>query len=79
MISKVRKKYLNSLAQDIVDLYTWEKKIDPEKILLNNKVQTIYDKYDAEFEGMTVFRDGEFHVHINTDNIPQNTILTLIK
>ena len=74
MINKVRKNYLNSLAQDIIDLYQWEQRIDPEKILLNNGVKVIYDNYNADFEGMTVYRENNFFVHINTNIIPQNTL-----
>ena len=74
MISKSRKIELNSLAQDIVDHYSWDQKIDPEIILNNNDVTVIYDRYDADFEGMTIYRNGRFNVHINIINIPKNSM-----
>lgn len=74
MVSDARKIEINQFAQDIVDLYTWEKFIEPETILKNNSVKVIYDKYDSDFEGLTIFRNYKFFVHINTKYIPKNSL-----
>lgn len=71
MINKSRKAELDLLAQEIVNLYEWGEQVNPEEILLSNDVSVIYDDYDASFEGMTIHRDGDFYVHINTKQIPQ--------
>lgn len=71
IINKARKRQLNSLAQDIIDLYSWERQIDIERILINNSVKVIYDSYNADFEGMAVYRDKLFYVHVNTSVIPK--------
>lgn len=74
MISQLRKKVLNSLAQDLVNLYDWEQRVEPEKLLMNNGVKVIYDQYEADFEGMTIHRNGKFYIHINTNQIPQKSL-----
>jgi Zn-dependent peptidase ImmA (M78 family) len=74
MISNARKTEINLLAQDIVELYTWDNVIEPVTILENNGVEVIFDNYDADFEGLTIYRDKKFFVHINTKYIPQNSL-----
>lgn len=74
MISIQRKRQLNSLAQDIVDLHRWDNFIEPETILLKNGAKVIYDSYDADFEGLTIFKNNHFYVHINTSHFQKKSL-----
>lgn len=71
-----RKKKLNALATEIVQLFEFKNEILPEVIAAANQLNYYYDNYGREadgsgFEGLQIFDGTEFHTHINLDLVGQ--------
>ncbi|MEK6511845.1 ImmA/IrrE family metallo-endopeptidase [Myroides odoratimimus] len=68
MIKNSFKSSIKKLAESIA--LSYDEKITPlEKIVIDEDLDVFYDDYDkGTFDGMTVFDDGNFYIHINTAN-----------
>lgn len=63
-ISKIKK-----LAETISGNFNTEKIIPLHLIAESEDIEVFYDHYDkGTFDGMTVYDDNEFYIHINIDN-----------
>jgi Zn-dependent peptidase ImmA (M78 family) len=69
MLNVVRKTQLNKLAEDILDLFTFEKAIYPEEIADKNDINYYYDYYPDDFDGLQIYDGEEFHTHINLNEV----------
>jgi len=46
----------------------YDEKVTPlEKIILDEKLRVYYDCYEDAFDGMTIYDNGKFYIHLNTD------------
>ncbi|MDN3605558.1 hypothetical protein [Kaistella yonginensis] len=62
--SKIKK-----LAGNISGLFNTEKIIPLHLIAESEDIEVFYDHYEkGTFDGMTVYDDDEFYIHINVDN-----------
>jgi Zn-dependent peptidase ImmA (M78 family) len=51
----------------------YDEKITPlEKIILDEKLRVFYDCYENAFDGMTIYDNGNFYIHLNIDRGNQN-------
>lgn len=68
MIKNSFKPNIKKLAESIA--LSFEEKITPlEKIIKEEELKVFYDDYDkGTFDGMTIFDEGNFYIHINTAN-----------
>lgn len=68
MIKNSFKPNIKKLAESIA--LSFNEKITPlEKILREEELEIFYDDYDkGTFDGMTIFDEGNFYIHINTAN-----------
>ena len=63
-LSKIKK-----LAGSISGNFNTEKIIPLHLIAESEDIEVFYDHYDkGTFDGMTVYDDNEFYIHINIDN-----------
>ena len=57
---------IKQLAEFITLQY--EEKVTPlEKIILDENLRVFYDCYEDTFDGMTIFDNNKFYIHLNTD------------
>ena len=73
MIAPIRKKKLNALAEDIVNLFEFENCVLPEEIADANRINYYYDNYDDDFDGLQIYDGEEFHTHINLKQVGAKT------
>ncbi|MCT3810475.1 hypothetical protein CMU40_14615 [Elizabethkingia anophelis] len=68
MIQTNFKSNIKKLAESIA--LSFDEKITPlEKIVIDEDLEVFYDDYDkGTFDGMTVYENGNFYIHINTAN-----------
>jgi Zn-dependent peptidase ImmA (M78 family) len=68
MIQNSSKLYIKNLAEFIA--LQFEEKITPlNKILIEEDLNVFYDNYEkGTFDGMTIFDDETFYIHLNIDN-----------
>lgn len=59
---------IKKLAESLLELF--DKSTSPlDELLAENELQVYYDNYEqGTFDGMTIFDDGEFFIHLNLDN-----------
>lgn len=67
MITALRKKIINDLANTISSNYFDKSLTDLEAIAADEEVSYYYDHYENSFDGMLVYDQQRFHVHINKD------------
>lgn len=67
MITVLRKKIINDLANTISSNYFNKSLTDLEAIAADEDVLYYYDHYENSFDGMLVYDQKNFHVHINKD------------
>jgi Zn-dependent peptidase ImmA (M78 family) len=69
MINSTSKSAIKDLAAAISSIYS--QKIKPlEEIVKSEDILLIHDCYDLNtFDGMTVFDNSEFYIHLNTDRV----------
>ena len=68
MIAKKNRLKIRKLAEYIA--LQFDEKITPlEKIVADENLDVFYDNYESNtFDGMTIYDNGEFYIHINTYN-----------
>ena len=68
MIKNSFKSDIKKLAESIA--LDFDEKITPlEKIIKDEELEVFYDDYDkGTFDGMTIFDNDNFYIHINTAN-----------
>lgn len=68
MIKNSFKSNIKKLAESIA--LGFDEKITPlDKIIKEEELEVFYDNYDkGTFDGMTIFDEGNFYIHINTAN-----------
>lgn len=68
MIAKKNRLKIRKLAEYIA--LQFDEKITPlEKIVADENLDVFYDNYESNtFDGMTIFDNGKFYIHINTYN-----------
>lgn len=68
MIAKNNRLKIRKLAEYIA--LQFDEKITPlEKIVANENLDVFYDNYESNtFDGMTIYDNGKFYIHINTYN-----------
>lgn len=67
-MTKNNSKKVKKLAECIA--LQFNEKITPlEKIVADEELDVFYDNYESNtFDGMTIFDDGKFYIHLNIDN-----------
>lgn len=67
MITVLRKKIINDLANTISSNYFNKNLTDLDAIARDEEVSYYYDHYEDSFDGMLVYDRKRFHVHLNKD------------
>jgi Zn-dependent peptidase ImmA (M78 family) len=66
-MTEVRKKSLTDLAEYLGLLYQHNNTVQLEEIVGREGISLYYDSYELAFDGMLVYADGCFHIHIDND------------
>ncbi len=67
MIPDHRKKDLNRLAVYLAENYNEKNTTLLEQLAASENVNCYYDHYEDSFDGMLVYDETDFHIHINID------------
>lgn len=67
MIKDHRKKQLSSFAQHISDEFSSNNVTLLEDVASSEEVSVYYDHYEDSFDGMLLYDDKDFHIHVNID------------
>ncbi len=67
MITTLRKKTINDLANTISANYYNKSLTDLEAAADDEEISFYYDHYENSFDGMLVYYQGQFHIHVNKD------------
>lgn len=67
MITEERKKALSKLAVFIAEEFSSDNVTQLETIAEAEQIELHIDHYEDSFDGMLVYDDGQFHIHLNAD------------
>jgi hypothetical protein len=67
MITDQRKKQLSELAYFIAQEFTTNKVVQLEDIANSEEIAFHFDHYEDYFDGMLLYDDSLFHIHLNID------------
>src|SRR5436190_17926772 len=68
MLTPLRMNQLNKLAEFIANDFSDGNLIRLDKIAQDEKVFHYFDHYENAFDGMLLFDNSNFHIHINEDS-----------
>jgi Zn-dependent peptidase ImmA (M78 family) len=68
-----RKMKIKSVAEFIGNSYLSEGGTDLNKIAIDEKIPVLYDNYEDAFDGILVYENKRFYIHLNQDkgNLPE--------
>lgn len=67
MITEIRKKQISALAHFISNEFSNKNVTDIESIAVSEEVNFYFDNYEDCFDGMLLYDESAFHIHINVD------------
>ena len=69
MLTDNRKRKLKEFAELIASDFQTDNGTDLSAIADSEEIPIIHDHYGNAFDGMTVFEEGQFYIHVNLDSV----------
>lgn len=67
MVTDYRKKQLNNFAQFVSDGFSSNNITLLDEIVISEELSVYHDHYEDSFDGMLVYDEKDFHIHVNVD------------